>query len=152
MSGTGILVVGPESSGTHYMVELLSKNAPGRTVLHRSLPITPVNDRRLHLWPDLERFCEENGLGMVVVCFRHPYASMRGQVRAGWTRNLEESRKHLAAAWTAIGRFISQTQRRCVVSTYESLATPQARRELLAILGLELVHDEPFVDGNAKYW
>lgn len=156
------IVVGPEASGTHYVEELILANVgPRDTVHHRSLPLTlhEGDPRRPHYqgpnvetWPNLERFARELGGGGVtyVVCLRHPEATIRGQLRAGWSLTRQQARQKLWKAWRILGELLQQKE--VVVVTYEGLATPGGRAGVLEQLGLSLRRDVEFVDGNAKYW
>lgn len=151
MEGRNFLVVGPESSGTHYMIQLISANArPGDHVHHRSLPITPVD--RKPWWPDIEAEARALRDPVVIICWRHPTATVKGQVRAGWSRDDKHARGKIREAWHQLGLFMGTTTVPYVVSTYGSLRDWGARAALLQELELELVNDVPFQDGNAKYW
>lgn len=157
------LVIGPESSGTHYLKDLLGMNIrDGDTVTHRSMPLTFVEgDPRSpghigpprEVWPDVEGVCRTLGPEVtVVVCARHPDATVRGQIRAGWSTSREQAREKRRQAWKLLGAWMSTTEHPFVVSTYSSLKSRGGRRALLETLGLELTNDKEFVDGNAKYW
>lgn len=148
-----ILVVGPESSGTHYTMDLLRKNVPpGGKVDHRSLPVTDLDARDQAWWPDLPRTVEDLKIDVVVVCFRHPWASMKGQVRAGWSASDEEARTKLQNSYRFVGHLLAEGKVPVVVITYEGLSTHAGRGAFLELLGLDLKEDHEWEDGNAKYW
>lgn len=158
------LVVGPEASGTHYVMDLLRLNIePGDEVHHRSMPVTlKEGDPRRPLykgpktedWPVIEAVARQIGFPSnthVVVCFRHPVATHNGQLRMGWSEPDELADKE-RRAWKMIGQFMDRTLFPFTISTYESLATAGGRTALLNRIGLRLKKDKEFVDGNAKYW
>lgn len=159
------LVVGPEASGTHYVLGLLRLNVnPGDEVHHRSMPLTCLegdprqpdyHGPRQEVWPNIDCYCR--GMGptknvTIVLCWRHPDGTKRGQVRAGWSRDEEEADKKLLGAWQRIGRFMAETKYPFLVCTYESLETRQGREAFLAQIQLPLKQDKEFVNGNTKYW
>lgn len=148
-----VLVAGPESSGTHYTVELLKKNMPlGSAVGHRSLPMTDPDARDQAWWPDLPETVRHERIDVVVLCLRHPWASMKGQVGAGWSRDDEEARAKLQKSYRFMGHLMVMEAVPLVVVTYEGLSTRAGRGAFLELLGWKLAEDLAYVDGNQKYW
>lgn len=130
-----VLVTGPESSGTRWLTEFL--RAAGADALHRS---QPEGDD----WIDLEEMLED--FDAVVVIVRGLYAnltSIHERIRPPEGASLRRRR-----ALRRIAPIIGLPRVHLV--TYESMASPAERRELLVTLELGHATAEavPFGDAN----
>lgn len=135
-----VLVTGPESSGTRWLTDYLTK--AGADALHRSQPEGPD-------WIDLESMLGD--FDHVVVVVRGLLANVRSMEMRGCVEDVPAGFVKRRRALGSIGRVLGHG--RVTLVTYESLAHRAERLQLLANLGLAESDDHwPWVDENVKHY
>lgn len=157
-------VLGPESSGTRLVTQLLIAagcvgdaghsqrfdtesfgDAPD-VVLRRSVP----HCRAWLNWQELADRATGRDI-MAVICVRDPTVMVKSQIDNGHVRNAEHAKRNIAAAYRMI---FEQASAPYVLAVYESLVLhpEQAQAALLTSVGLRSDARVTITDEDAKRW
>ncbi len=148
MKGIGVIVYGPEASGTRYVTQML--DATGGCVRHCSLPMG-AEYPALH---SLMAMLDHNDT-RVVITSRRTDALIKSQIRAGHVQNELEAITNIHRAYTwAIGE-CSRMSVPYLLTSYSNFEDPEYRvfvaRWALDTIDEDAVRAFEFVDGDTKY-
>jgi len=165
------LVLGPESSGSRFVTELLvNAGCEGSADHHQPFDNDPPRDQELVVWrrsyphgedwPDAFELIEDlrvRGYSVAaVVCMRDFYAMCASQVRVEHAPNTTQALTGVRHAYRSIFADITLCAVPYWIVSYESLvARPtRAAQAFVRMLGLDIEPERiPEVkDGNAKYY
>lgn len=164
-------VLGPESSGTRMMTEILvragcfgdyghKQRLDGDLSAIESLSMDVVFRRSLPYagrWPNLHkiwRVARRCGYRVYVVVMSRDWNAMaQSQVRVGHTSTVDEALRNIRRAYREIFRFVDKVIGwNYILVNYEAMQRDGYRRWVLHALNLSMYTPFQFVNGNAKYY
>lgn len=151
MNGIGVVVVGPESSGSRYVTAvLMAGNQHGAAIAHRSAPY----DRRFVPLDEIMGDLDRNDI-RVVICSRRGDVLTLSQVRNGHAADTDDALVQIQRSYVWMLGECTRLMLPFLMTSYESFADPVYRLWVAtwalddpdsdAVVGIG------FSDGNTRY-